>query len=817
METLLKDIRFGLRLLLRKPGFTIVTLIALALGIGANSAIFSVVNSVVLRPLPYKDSERLVAVWVSIYRPGLEKLVLSAPEFVDIRDRNSVFEAMSAYSIQGVNLTESAEPERVRAALISTNLIPMLGVPLAYGRAFLPEEDQAGRNQVAILSYNLWQRRFGGNTSIIGQSLTLDGRSVNVVGVMPRGFQFPDVEAEMWLPLVFTADHLSDNYRGSHWLNVVARLKPGISVERAQTDAHSIAQSAGQQHNRTYPRGLGASVISLRNEIIGDIRLTLYVLLGAVVFVLLIACANLANLLLARAVARHREVAIRTAMGADRRRLIMQLLTESILLSALGGLLGLLLAYWGMGLLVSLSPPDIPRLHEISLDGRVVIFTVLVSLLTGVLFGLAPALQASKTDLNELLKEGSRGSTGGKGQQRVRSLLVVLGLALSVVLLVGAGLMIKSFLQLQRINPGFRVDKMLTLRVILPRTKYDDFYKQTGFFKQSLERISARPGVEAASAISVLPLGGSTSDRSLRIEDRPVVAGEPLPDEELRLVGPTYFSTMNIPLLKGREFTERDQVDALRVAMVNQAFADRYWPGQDPLGKRIAYSGLRDNKPDWCEIVGVARNIKHEGLDVDEKPEVYLPYLQPLFAASTTNLASLYFVIRTSSDPKSVIAPVRADILQLDKEQPITNIKTMEERLSESIAQRRFNMLMLSIFAGVAMVLAGVGIYGIMSYIVTQRTHEIGIRMALGAQAKDILMLVLSQGMALTTIGLGLGLLATLALTRIITSLLYGVSPTDPLIFVAISALLGIIALLACFISARKAIRVDPVIALRDE
>jgi len=815
MEMVAQDIWYGLRLSIKNPGFTTITVLALALGIGANSAIFSVVNSVVLRPLPYKDSERLVAVWGNIHRPGLEKLIMSAPEFVDIENQNTVFEDTAAYSERGVNLTGVPDPQQLRSAFVTINLIPMLGISPQSGRFFLPEEGQSGHEQVAIVNYSLWRSRFNSDPGIVGRSLILDGRSVSVIGVTPPEFRFPDNDVELYMPLVFTAEQLSDNWRGSHWLNVIARLEGGVSLKRAQTSIQTIAQNIGDQYPQTYRNGFGASVVFLRDEIVGDIRLTLYVLLGAVAFVLLIACANVANLLLARGAVRHREVVVRTALGAVRGRLIRQFLTESLLLAVLGGALGLLLAYWGMELLIALSPPDIPRLQEIRLDGRVVLFTLLISIGTGMLFGIAPALQASKAELSEVLKEGGRGSTEAGGQQRIRGTLVVIGFALSVVLLIGAGLMIRSFMELQKLSPGFNVDQMLTMRVILPRQKYDDFYKQTAFFKEAVDRLGTEPGVLSAGATSVLPLSGYTSDRSLRIEDRPVSASEPLPDEELRLISAGYFQTMGIPLLKGREFSAQDNSDAPRVAIINRAMAERYWPDMDPLGRRLAFSGLSENKPDWIQIVGVVENVRDEGLDVAPKPEVYLPFLQPLFAK--TNLTSMYIVLHAAVDPKSLLRTARTEILGLDREQPITSVKTMAERLEGTIAQRRFNMLMLSLFAGVALVLAAIGIYGIMSYYVSQRTHEIGTRMALGADAKDVLMLVVRQGMVLALVGLGVGLFAALALTRIITTLLYGVSPTDPLIFAGVSASLGLVALLACFVPARKATRVDPMIALRYE
>jgi putative ABC transport system permease protein len=817
METFLHDIRYGVRVLLKNRSFTAVAIFALALGIGANSAIFSVVNSVVLRPLPYKDSDRLVTIWTNLLQPGLEKIVVSAPELSDFREQNNSFDQIAAYDFQGVNVTGGDEPERIRAALVSPNLLPLLGINAAIGRGFSPAEYQPGHSQVAVLSHSLWQRRFAGEPNVIGKPIAVDGKSLEIIGVMPVDFHFPDNDTELYLPLTISPDLLTEDNRGSHFLSVIARLKPGVSIHQAQSDINAIAQRMSIEHASTYRAGYGALVIAMRDDIVGEVRPTLFILLGAVGFVLLIACANVANLLLARGVARQKEVAIRTALGATRLRLVRQFLTESAILAIISGGFGLLLALWGVEFLVSLSPASIPRLNEIALDARVVAVTLGVSLLTGFLFGLAPAMQFSKPDLNETLKDVGRSSTDGRQKQRLRSLLVISELALSLVLLVGAGLMIKSFIRVQGADPGFDSENMLTMRLSLPRSKYPDFNNQTQFFQELLSRIQAQPGVQSAAAINALPLSGSSADRSFRIEGRVLNPSEPGPDEELRFVSSGYFSTMGIPLLRGRDFTERDNSEAPRAAIVNRAVADRYWPGDEAIGKRIAYSGLGEGKPNWCEIVGVVGNVKHSGPDTPAKPEVYLPYLQPLFAPATSVIGPMYLVVRSATPPSGLTAAVRGEIASLDPNQPVSNVKTMEERLSTAVAQRRFNMLLLGIFAGVALLLASIGIYGVMSFAVTQRTREVGLRMALGASASNVLALVLGQGLVMTFIGVMGGLAASLVLTSLIHSLLYEVSATDPLTFVAVSVVLIAVALVACFIPARRAMKVDPMVALRHE
>ena len=817
MDSFLQDIRYGVRVLLKNRSFTAVAVFALALGIGANSAIFSVVNSVVLRPLPYKDSDRLVTIYSSLLQPGLEKIVVSAPELADFREQNNSLDEVAAYDFQGVNVTGGDEPERIRAALLSPNLLPLLEVDPLIGRGFSAVEDQPGHSQVAVLSYSLWQRRFAGDPNVIGRPIAVDGKSLEVLGVMRGEFHFPDADTELFLPLTISPELLTEDNRGSHYLSVIARLRPGVSIERAQADVNAIAQRMSFEHASTYRSGYGAHVIAMRDDIVGDVRQTLFILLGAVGFVLLIACANVANLLLARGAARQKEVAVRTALGATRLRLVRQFLTESAILAIIGGGLGLLLALWGVEFLVALSPASIPRINEISLDARVVAVTIGVSLLTGLLFGLAPAMQFSKPDLNETLKDAGRSSTDGRHRQRLRGLLVISELALSIVLLAGAGLMIKSFIKVQGANPGFNTQSLLTMRLSLPRSKYSDFNHQTRFFQELIERIQSQPGVQSAAAINALPLSGSTADRSFKIEGRTPSPGEAGPDEELRFISSGYFATMGMPLFRGRDFTERDNSGAPRVAIVNQALADRYWSGDDALGKRIAYSGLGEGKPNWCEIVGVVGNVKHIGPDIPAKPEVYLPYLQPLFSAASSAIGPMYLVIRSATPPANLTPSIRGAIASIDANQPVSNVKTMGERLNAALAQRRFNMLLLVIFAGVALLLASIGIYGVMSFAVTQRTRELGIRMALGASASNLLRLILGQGMALALIGVIGGLAASFVLTSLINSLLYEVSATDPLTFFAVSVILIAVAMGACFIPARRAMKVDPMVALRHE
>ncbi|HEU0178676.1 MAG TPA: ABC transporter permease [Blastocatellia bacterium] len=816
LDRFAQDLRFGLRMLRKKPGFSLVAILTLALGIGANTAIFSVVNAVLLRPLPYAQAERLVALWSNLLRPGLEKLALSAPEFKDFKEQCRAFEQMAAYDVRNLSLTGVEEPELLPGAFVSPQSFALLGVQPALGRAFQAEEDQPGREQVAILSHALWQRRFGADAGLLGRSVTLDGKPVTVIGVMPGDFRFPENEVQVWLPLVITADLLTENNRGSHYLNVIARLKPDVTVTQAKSEVVAIAQRMAKEHAGVYRGGYGASVVPLHEEVVGNVQWLLLILFGAVGLVLLIACGNVMNLLLVRAAQREKEIAVRLTLGATRFRLIRQLLTESVLLSLLGGGLGLLLAAWGVRALVVLGPADIPRLDEIDMDYRALGFTLATSILTGLLFGLAPVMQSSRLRLSESLKD-RRGASDSPRRRRLSDALVVAEFALALVLLMGAGLLFRSFLQLQEVKPGFRVEGLLSLRLILPQSKYPDFTRQTAFFQQAIESLDTQSGVESAGAISVLPLSGRTSDRSFRIEGRAVPPGQAGPDEELRMVSADYFRTMGIPLVKGRSFSDRDLPDSPRVALINEALKKRYWPDEEAIGKRIAFSGLRENKPDWCEIVGVVADVRHSGLDVPAMPEVYLPFRQSLFSVADSNLRSLYLVIRTAADPLSGMAMARGRIAALDKDQPLTDIRTMEQRLNGSIAQRRFNMLLLGLFAAVALTLAALGIYGVLSYAVTQRTREIGIRLALGAAPRDVLGLVLLQGVALVLAGVALGLIAALAVTRLLADLLYGVGATDAMTFIVIPLLLGSVALLACWIPARRATKVDPLIALRHE
>jgi putative ABC transport system permease protein len=808
LEQLTHDLRFGMRMLTKRPGFTLVAIITLALGIGANTAIFSVVNTVLLQPLPYKDPDRLVMVWEDDTRHGYPRDTPAAANYIDWRDQNQVFEGMAAIADLSFNLTGIGEPERIDGNRVSANLFDLLGVEPQLGRAFSPEEDQPGGNRVVIMSHGLWQRRFGSDINIIGTPLTLNGVSFTVIGVMPLRFQFPGPQNELWIPIAFNSREAAN--RGRHYLRVVARTKPGVTLQQAQAEMNTIAARLQQQ----YPDSntdLGATVIPLHEQLVGDIKPALLVLLGAVGFVLLIACANVANLLLARAAVRQKEIAIRVALGAGRLRLVRQFLTESLLLAALGGVVGLLLSLWGVNLLKAFIPENISQVKAITVDARVLGFTLLVSLLTGLIFGLAPATQASKFDLNETLKEGGRDSASGSRGNRIRGLLVISEVAVSLILLIGAGLLINSFLRLSNVDPGFRADNLLTMQVVLPQLKYPDHARRSAFYTDLLSRVEALPGVKSAAVTNWIPLVLQGDSVGITIEGQPA----PPPGQELivvtRVVSPHYFRTMGIQFLQGRDFDEqRDRADSPAVVVISETMARRFWPGEDPVGKRLT-PGRPDNPDDWCEVVGIVKDVRQFHLDADPKPQMYFTYEQAgLFAPR-------HVIVSTEVEPLSLAATVRKTVWEIDKDQPVSDISTMEDVLSESVARQRFSMLLLGIFAAVALALAAVGIYGVMSYSVAQRTREIGIRMALGAQGRDVLKLVIGQGMRLAFIGVTVGLIGAFALTRLMQSLLFGVSATDWLTFVVIAFLLAVVALLACYLPARRATKVDQMIALRYE
>jgi putative ABC transport system permease protein len=823
METFFKDLRYGVRMLMKRPAFTAIAIIALALGIGANTAIFSVVNAVLLRPLPYDNPDQIMIVKETNYPRGLADMNVSLPDFQVWRERNQVFDHVAAHQYENYNITGSDEPERVRGLLTSSDLFPVLKVNPILGRAFSREEEQFGNHRVAVLSYGLWVRRFGSDANIIGQAITLNGNLFTVVGVMPKGFQYPDAEIALWTPLAFPPDD-SNNTRGNHSLTSIARLKPGVTIEQARADIVAITAQLVQQ----YPEnaGIGADIISLREQSVGQIETALFVLLGAVGFVLLIACANVANLMLARAASRQKEMAIRTTLGASRTRIIRQLLTESVTLALSGGILGLLVALWGVDALVGLTPDELPRFSEISVDGRVLGFTFLISLLTGIIFGLIPALQTSKPDLNESLKEGSRGSTGGVTSHRVRNALVIAEIAISLMLLIGAGLMINSFARLSSVNPGFKPENVLTVSVALPDTKYPDTRPElkVGFFRELIEKVSALPGVESAAATSILPMTGSSSKLFTR-QDRPAPTSiESIPLIQYFQISPGYFHTMGIPLEKGRFFDERDNGDSQTVAIINETSARRFFPDEDPIGKIVLTGVPEEMVPPGLlppgfrfprlKIVGIISDVRTSGLNEQVKPEIYVPHAQG--GVFETYLA-MSLAVRTTGDPLSLAAAVRSQVTAIDKDQPVANITTMGSRLADSLARPRFSTLLLSIFAGLALLLAAVGLYGVMSYAVAERTHEIGIRMALGAQSSDVLKMVVTQGLILTVTGVSIGLVGAFFLTRLMESLLFGVSATDPLTFALISALLTGVALGACFVPARRATKVDPMVALRYE
>jgi len=817
METLLQDLRFGIRTLLKNPGVSAVAIIALALGTGANSAIFSVVNAILLRPLPYGQPERLVMMWGTNSKSGISQDSISVPNILDYREQNSTLEQIASYSQDDFNMSTGGEPIHCQGAFVTANYFSVLGVSPHYGRPFADGEDQSRATAVVVISDGLWRRQFGADPNVINRTIQLNGASFNLIGVMGPEFQSPNLGDELWAPIAMDGGDRSRvpsssspdqmKQRNRRFLTCVARLKPGTSIGQAQAELSNIASRLEQQFPNDNS-SLSVNLVTMHKQVVGDIGSALAVLIASVGAVLLIACGNVANLLLARAAGRQKEIAIRTALGAARARIIRQLLTESVLLGLAGGLLGLAMAFLGIKLLVALNPPNIPRLNEINIDVRVLGFTFVISLLTGLIFGLAPALQASRPNLNETLKEGARGSSVGGGHH-IRRALVVLEMLLTTVLLITVGLMIRSFVSLQRVNPGFNPKGALTMWVSLPASKYTEDKQLRGFYQQALGRIESLPGVSSVGVITSLPLTSNVIARFRFTIDGRVPA---TPNERLtanyRAINHDYFHAMGINLLKGRTFTEQDNEQAPPVVIINETMAKRFWESEDEsVGKRMTIPSTGNASR---EIVGVVADVKHSSLDADSGFEFYVPYPQKPF-----NVMNL--IVRTETDPMGLARSVREAVLAADPTESVYDVKTLQQVVGDSLSQPRLYTVLLSIFAAVALVLAGVGIYGVMNNTVSQRIHEIGIRLALGAQRSDILKMVVGQGMMLAMIGIVLGLATAFVLTRLMESLLFGVSARDLVTFLAIPAVLAVVAFLSTFIPALRATRVDPMIALRYE
>jgi len=813
MDTLRQDIRQSFRRLRKQPGFTAVVVLTLALGIGANTAIFSVVNTVLLRPLPYREPGRLVT--VQHHYPSLQlDAPVSAPGFRAYHDDVRIFDGVAVEASWSANLTGVGEPVRLRGGRVSGDYFRTIGVPAALGRVLLPEEDAPGRNRAVVISDGLWKRLFGAERSTVGRTVSLNGESYTIVGVMPPSFRdFWSHDVEIWTPLALTPDYFAADNFTNEWLNLTARLKPGITVEQAAREMHAFAEKLKRDNPGSFPDRWTLAVTSLDQIATGEIRPALLVLLGAVGFVLLIACANVANLLLARAAGRTKEVAIRSALGAERWNIIRQLLTESVVLSVIGGALGLLMAYWSVRALVAVNPSNVPRVDELGLDANVLLFTAVVSVGTGLLFGMMPALQISRSDLQTTLREGGRGGGGDRSGQRVRRALVVAEVALALTLLVGAGLLVKSSARLSGVDPGFDSNDVLTFSLSLPEVEYPSDTAINAFYDAVIPAIERLPGVRSAGATSVMPFGGNWSTGGFNVEGYQPPPGGNGPWGDIRIISPGFLQTLKVPLLAGHVFTEQEARGARAVAVVDEEFVRRFYKSPaDAIGKLIwRGSSTPDSGTRYVTIVGVVGHTKHEGLAAEPRVQLYMPYAQH------GGYNRMDIAVRTTGDPARYVSAIRGAVSSVDKDEPIANVHTLDDLISSSMGQRRLSMTLLGVFAAIALLLASVGIYGVMAYSVVQRTRELGLRMALGARQRDVLTLVLGQGLRLVLVGVAIGVVAALAITRVIASQLYSVRPTDPLTFASVAALLTAIALAATLLPAWRATMVDPTVALREE
>ncbi|HEX4697005.1 MAG TPA: ABC transporter permease [Candidatus Udaeobacter sp.] len=818
---MLKDIRFALRQLFKQPGFTFIAIMTLALAIGATTAVLSLVNALLVRPLPYREPQQLVLLLQHFKSQNLERIPVSPPEFVDYETRAHTFEKLGAFSYTNFNLAGEDKPERISGATVTAAVLPLLGVSPIKGRLFEPEECTLGRDDVVIISARLWQRRFNSDPQIIGTKLLLNGKSFTVVGVMPASFDFPlqlfnlgnggqfGGRAEIWQPLAFTDDQMKARY--SRGFAVIGRLAPGASVAKAQAEIETINAQMRREHPNNYSQdnSFGGDAFPLQGLAVGGMRPALLILVTAVFLVLLIACANLTTMLLARAAAREREMAIRVALGAGPLRLLKQVLTESVLLALIGGVAGVLLALWGVESLKVIGAQTVPRLREVNVDLGVLGVTLAIAVGTGIIFGLVPGLASARPELTEALKEGSRGSTQGTSRNRLRNGLVIAEVALALVLLSGAGLLMKSFARLQNVNAGFNPRNVLTFEVSLPKIQYPNDPSIVRFNNEAQRRLAALPGVRAAGFSTILPLAGTNGDSSFAIEGRQRNDRTPSPDEEKRQVSRHYFRALEIPLIKGRFFTDADNADAPPVIIVNQAFAKKFWPNQEALGKRIVMGGMSEH-PNWITIVGVVGDVRHFALDVDPKPEMYIPFAQDAYFTTI-------YVVRSNQDPGSLLPAIRREIQAIDSAVPLANVRTFESVVADSVAPRRLSVVLLGVFAGVAVLLASVGIYGVMSFLVVQRTQEIGVRMALGAQRSDVLKLILGHSVKLISAGAMIGLVVALMCTGTLRALLYNVSAFDTATFVLVSIFLAAVALAASYLPAMRATKADPMVALHAE